>query len=403
MMDYTDLSKKLSMSTDSKIVMIVMDGLGGCEREQGGKTELEAARTPHLDALAAGGVTGLSDPIAPGFTPGSGPAHLSLFGYDPVKYEIGRGALAAAGIGFEHQAGDVAARGNFCTLDAGGLVTDRRAGRIPTEKCAELTPLLDGMEFDGVKVFVRPVKDYRFVIVFRGQGLGGNCADSDPQQTGRPPLEVTGADPASQKTAAVANAFIAEARRRLAGLEPANGVLTRGYDVFPDMPQMQEIYKLNPACIAVYPDYKGVSRLIGMKIHEQGQDTIAQEFDILEQTFADHDFFFVHIKKTDSYGEDGNFDGKVHVIEELDAQIPRLLALKPDVIVVTGDHSTPALLKSHSWHPLPLLIHSNYCRRDGVAEFSERACAAGGLGRIPHVSIMPLAMANALKMLKFGA
>jgi len=259
------------------------------------------------------------------------------------------------------------------------------------------------MEIDGVKLFVQPVKDYRFVIVFRGAGLGGDCADSDPQQVGKKPLSVTGADPASQKTADIANKFIAEACKRLKGLEPANGVLTRGYDVFPDMPQMPDIYKLNPACIAVYPDYKGVSRLLGMKVHDQGQDSVAQEFDLLEKVYKDHDYFFVHIKKTDSYGEDGNFDGKVHVIEELDAQIPRVLALDPDVIVVTGDHSTPALLKSHSWHPLPLLLHSKYCRRDTVETFSEKACLAGGLGRIAHVSIMPLAMANALKLLKFGA
>lgn len=402
MNDYLELSRELSLKSDSKIVMMVLDGLGGAEMKQGGPTELAAAKTPNLDALAAGGVCGLTDPIAPGFTPGSGPAHLSLFGYDPLKYRIGRGVLAACGVGFELRASDVAARGNFCTLSADGLVTDRRAGRISTEKNAELCALLQGIVIDGIEVFVRPVKEHRAMIVFRGEGLSGKLADTDPQKEGAAPLSAAALDKASEKTAAIANKFLAVVRERLAGLAPANFILTRGYDEAPHMPSMQEIYKLTPGAIAVYPDYRGIARLIGMDVLETG-DSIASEFETISDKFKDFDYFFVHIKKTDSYGEDGNFDAKVHVIEELDAQLPSLMKLNPDVLLVTGDHSTPALLKSHSWHPIPVLLHSNCCRRDAVTKFDEQSCLSGGLGRICSVSLMPLAMANALKYAKFGA
>ena len=403
MHDYLELSKQLSRKTDTRIMLLIMDGLGGCELERGGPTELAAAKTPNLDELAAGGVCGLTDPIAPGFTPGSGPAHLSLFGYDPVGYSIGRGVLAAAGVGFDLHPGDVAARGNFATRDADGNITDRRAGRIPTPDSAELCKLIDGVEIDGVQIFVRPVKEHRFMMAFRGPGLKGQCADSDPQKTGIPPLPVKNLNEESQKTADIANKFVAIAAERLKGREPANFILTRGYDDYPHIPSMKDIYKLDPAAIAVYPDYRGVARIAGMTILDTGE-SVADEFKTLEENFKDFDFFFLHVKKTDSYGEDGNFDAKVHVIEETDALIPRLMALKPDVVVVTGDHSTPALLKNHSWHPVPLLLHSNCCRRDTAAAFNEQECQLrGGLGRIASVSIMPLAMGNALKLLKFGA
>lgn len=402
MSDYIDLCKNLSRKTDSRIVMLIMDGLGGCELEPGGMTELGAARTPNLDAIAREGVCGLSDPIAPGFTPGSGPAHLSLFGYDPVKYAIGRGVLAAAGVGFDLRPGDVAARGNFATMDADGLITDRRAGRISTEKNAELCELLQDIEIDGVRVFVRPVMEHRFMFVLRGEGLVGKCADTDPQKTGVPPLEAAACNTESRKTADIATKFISIAKERLAGLVPANFILTRGYDDYPHIPSMRDIYKLDPAAIAVYPDYRGIARIAGMDVIETGE-TIAGEFATLEANFNNHDFFFMHIKKTDSYGEDGNFDGKVHIIEEVDALIPRLMALAPDVLLITGDHSTPALLRNHSWHPVPVLLHSKYCRRDAVERFSELDCLRGGLGRIGGVSLMPLAMANALKLIKFGA
>ncbi len=402
MFDYIDLMTKLSVANDKKIVLIVMDGLGGCELEQGGKTELAAANTPNLDELAKGGVCGLSDPIAPGFTPGSGPAHLSLFGYDPIRYEIGRGILAASGIGFELERTDVAARGNFATIGDGGEVTDRRAGRISTEKNAELCELLGGIEIDGVKIFVKPVKDHRCVAVFRGEGLGGDVADSDPQFVGKKPLKLAARSAGSEKTAEIANKFIEVVFDRLKGLQPANGMLMRGFDGFPSIPKMADVTKMNPGCIAVYPDYKGIARIIGMQVYEAGE-TVADEVECLKENFADHDFFYLHVKKTDSYGEDGNFDAKVHVIEELDAALPGIVGLKPDVIMVTGDHSTPALLKSHSWHPVPVLLNSDVCRRDAETRFDELACVSGGLGRVPSVSLMPLMMSNAAKLLKFGA
>ncbi|HOX28379.1 MAG TPA: 2,3-bisphosphoglycerate-independent phosphoglycerate mutase [bacterium] len=403
MFDYIDMMKKLSVKNDGKIVLVVMDGLGGCETEDGGKTELEMAKTPNLDELARGGTLGLSDPIAPGFTPGSGPAHLSLFGYDPVKYNIGRGILAAAGIGFPLESSDVAARGNYCTVDDSGAVTDRRAGRIPTDKNAELCAILDGIEVNGVRAYVRAVKEHRCVIIFRGEGLHGDLTDSDPQVTGKKPIPISANSAASEKMAGIANAFLAEAFKRLAGSHPANGLLLRGFDAVPHLPQMPEVTKLTPAAVAVYPDYKGISRLVGMKVIEVGGESIKEEIDALAANWANHDFFYLHVKKTDSSGEDGNFAKKVSVIEEFDSLLPGIMSLKPDVVAVTGDHSTPALLKAHSWHPVPLLLNSQFCRRDASKEFSERACSQGGLGRIPAVSLMPLMLANSLKLLKFGA
>ncbi len=403
MFDYIDLMTKLSMKNEAKIILVVMDGLGGCETAPGGNTELEAARTPNLDALAAEGVCGLCDPIAPGFTPGSGPAHLSLFGYDPVKYNIGRGILAAAGIAFDLQPSDVAARGNFCTVDADGVVTDRRAGRISTEINAQMCELLKDIEIDGVRLYASAVKEHRCVIVFRGEGLGGDCTDSDPQITGEKPIPVKAGSAGSEKTALIANKFLEIAFQRLKGQHPANGLLLRGFDAVPHVPQMSGVTKLNPGAIAIYPDYKGLARLVGMKVYDMPGEDVHDEIDMLKSKFADHDYFFFHYKKTDSAGEDGDFDRKVAMIEKFDSVLPEILALNPDVIAVTGDHSTPAILKMHSWHPVPVVLKSDFCRRDDTKTFGERACITGGLGRIPTVSLMPIMLANAHKLMKFGA
>jgi len=400
--DYIELIDQLSVRNERKIVFLIMDGLGGAELQAGGRTELETARTPNMDALAAEGTCGLLDPIAPGFTPGSGPAHLSLFGYDPVKNSIGRGILAAAGIGFDLDSTDVAARGNFCTKAPDGTISDRRAGRIPTEKNAELCRKLEGIEIDGIKIFINPVKDYRCSVVFRGDGLEGKVSDTDPQQVGKEPLEAKALDPGSEKTAAAANKLVAEVGKRLEGLDPANFMLLRGFDSFPDIPRFTEFTKMRSASIAVYPDYKGITRIIGMDVLDTGDD-VPQEIDTFKQVFEKYDFCYIHVKKTDSYGEDGNFDGKVHLIEEVDKLVPEITAQNPDVLVITGDHSTPALIKSHSWHPLPVLLRSPLCRRDATDSFGENACATGGLGRMPSVSLLPVAMANAMKLLKFGA
>jgi 2,3-bisphosphoglycerate-independent phosphoglycerate mutase len=382
--------------------MLVIDGLGGLPDPKTGKTELETARIPHLDALAAGGICGLADPVAPGITPGSGPGHLALFGYDPISCNIGRGALEAIGIDITLEPGDIAARGNFCTVAETGIITDRRAGRITTEKCAELCKLLDGRSFDGVKVMVRPVREHRFVAVFRGKGLAAGVTGSDPSRTGVEPLKIAALNPDSGKMADVANKFAVKARELLAAHHPANMVLLRGFARKPHFPTMPEIYKLNPLAIAVYPMYRGLARLVGMEVARTGT-TLEDEFKTLQQNYDKYDFFFLHVKWTDTAGEDGDFARKVKVLEQIDAALPTLTGLKPDVLVVTGDHSTPALLRGHSWHPVPVIICARYCRPDAVKSFSESACLAGGLGRIQSVQIMPLAMANAQKLTKFGA
>jgi 2,3-bisphosphoglycerate-independent phosphoglycerate mutase len=401
-MDYLALMKEISRSSPTKIVLIVIDGLGGLPNPETGRTELESAHIPNLDTLTATGVCGLADPIAPGITPGSAPGHLALFGYDPISCNIGRGVLEAIGIDIELQPGDVAARGNFCTVDEKGLVIDRRAGRISTEKCTELCKLLDGISVDGVNISVYPVREHRFVAVFHGSNLLPDVTESDPQQTGFAPLLITAVNPGAAKLADAANRFIARVKEILAKQHPANMVLLRGFSRQPDLPTMSEIYKLKPLAIAVYPMYRGLARLVGMDIARTGT-TLADEFTILKQHYKKYDFFFLHIKWTDSAGEDGDFGRKVDVLEQIDKAMPGVVNMEPDVLVITGDHSTPAMLSGHSWHPVPVLICSKYCRPDNVSEFSEPTFLQGGLGRINATQIMPLAMANALKLNKFGA
>jgi len=296
----------------------------------------------------------------------------------------------------------VAARGNFCTVDEAGLITDRRAGRISTEKCVELCQLLDGLAIENVKIITQPVREHRFVAVFRGDSLSPQVTDSDPQQLEVAPEVITALSPEAERMADIANKFVAQAKTTLADHYPANMVLLRGFSRRPCFPTMGEIYKLKPVAIASYPMYRGLARLVGMDVLETGA-SIEDEFKTLTRNYSDFDFFFVHVKGTDAAGEDGDFDRKVRLIEEVDSALSKLIGLKPDVIVVTGDHSTPALLKAHSWHPVPVLLCSRWCRPDKVSEFSESACLLGGLGRIPATQIMPLAMANALKLTKFGA
>ena len=397
-----DKIKEISKASATKIVLMVIDGLGGLPNPETGKTELETAYTPNLDALAAKSICGLADPVSPGITPGSAPGHLALFGYEPTSFSIGRGALEALGIDFDLEPEDIAARGNFCTVDKSGLITDRRAGRILTEQNLKLCRLLDGLAISGVKIIVRPVKEHRFVAIFRGEGLRTELSDSDPQRVGVAPNVIIAKYAIARSTADIANQFIARAGEILAEHHPANMVLLRGFSRQPKLPTMSEIYKLKTAAIASYPMYRGLAKVVGMEILETGT-TIEDTFQTLRQNYTRHDFFFLHIKGTDTAGEDGDFDTKVTVIQEVDKALPGMTGLSPDVIVVTGDHSTPALLSAHSWHPLPPLLYSKWCRPDGVNEFSESACISGGLGRLPATEIMPLAMANALKLDKFGA
>jgi 2,3-bisphosphoglycerate-independent phosphoglycerate mutase len=401
-MDMHQLMRELREENTTRIVLLVADGLGGLPLESGGKTELESAHTPNLDALAREGTCGLSIPVLPGITPGSGPGHLGLFGYDPLKYRIGRGILEALGINFAVGARDVAARGNFCTLDSAGNITDRRAGRPTTERCVAMCQKLQQVKVSGVEVFVEPVREHRFVVVFRGDGLGDAVNDTDPQATGIKPLPAKGADPASQKTAEAVNRWVAEATRALKGDAPTNGVTLRGFARYPKIETMQEVYGLKSAAIAVYPMYRGLARLVGMDVADAGS-TLGDQVKTLERLWKDFDFFFLHYKYTDSTGEDGNFAAKVDMIQRFDAIIPQVRALNPDVLIVTGDHSTPSKLKSHSWHPVPVLLWARTCRPDPVTEFGESQCLRGGLGQFQAMYLLPLAMAHAQRLAKYGA
>lgn len=395
--------RELIRDADTKIVLLVMDGLGGLPRDEDGLTELEAARTPNLDRLAAEGICGLHEPVGPGITPGSGPSHLALFGYDPIAYQVGRGALSAMGIGFDLTPKDVAARGNFATVDEDGRVTDRRAGRISDELNRELCARLREITLPDVEVFVETVAEHRFLLVLRGEGLSSQVSDTDPQQVAEFPEEAQVEDPAATKTARLVRAFVDRAREVLSDQPAANMVLLRGFARRPDWPSIEEVFGLRAAAIAAYPMYRGLARLLGMAALE-AEDALDAEVEVLERNWADYDFFYVHAKDTDSEGEDGDFEGKVAEIERVDAVVPRIMRLEPDVVIVTGDHSTPSVLRYHSWHPVPVLIWSRHCRCDTVDRFGERACMAGGLGsRIPATALMPIAVANALRMDKYGA
>ena len=403
MPDKFTLINDMAVDNGSKIILLLLDGLGGVPWEPGGKTELEAASTPNMDALTSKASLGLSEVVAPGFSPGSGPGHLSLFGYDPLENIIGRGVLEAMGIGFELEPQDVAIRCNFCTLDADGNISDRRAGRIPTEECVKRVEILRTIKIPGVEIFVEPVKEYRFALVLRGEGLNPAIQETDPQRTGVPPLPIQALDPAAEKTAAILRQWWEKANKLLADMPPANSCTMRGYAMDPGLPRFPEVYKIKSAAVAVYPMYKGVSRLVGMDVIEHGAETPAEEFEVVKEHWHNHDFFFVHIKKTDSYGEDGNFDAKVSVIEAVDQALPALLDLQPDALVITGDHSTPSLLKRHSWHRVPVMIWADWARYGKAVKFGETSCGTGTLGLIQHVDIMPLALAHAKRLNKFGA
>lgn len=403
-MDFDVIKPLINKDVKDKIVLLVMDGLGGLPMEPGGKTELEAAITPNMDSLAEKSMLGLHEGIRSGITPGSGPAHLALFGYDPLKYVVGRGALEALGIDFDLKASDVAARGNFCTVDENGLITDRRAGRIPTEVSVHLCKLLnENIKIDGVEVFFEAVKEYRFLLVIRGEGLSANIQETDPQTVGAKPLKAVALNPSSEKAAGIIQEVVSQSERVLAKESPANMFMLRGFAQLPDWPLFPDALGLKAAAIAMYPMYRGVAKLVGMESLPAAQ-SYEEEIDMLEQNWDAYDFFFVHIKKTDSYGEDGNFDKKVHEIEKVDALIPRILALGPSVLIITGDHSTPCLMKKHSWHPVPVLLYSRVCRPDGIKGFGEDVCRQGGLGvRFPAYDLMSLAMAHAGRLEKFGA
>jgi len=402
--DTISVLKSLAKKSDKKIVLLIMDGLGGLPYK--GKTALEAARTKNLDKLAAKNDCGLMDPVFPGITPGSGPAHLALFGYDPVKYQIGRGILEALGVGVEVNKGDLTARGNFCITEK-GIVKDRRAGRISTEVNQKLTKHLNKeiSETEGIKISFTSGKEHRFVVRLRGEGLSGDVTDTDPQKVGERILKSvsTQDSKSAQKTADVVNKLTEEIQEALDGFgEKPNAAVLRGISGYPDLPQFPEIYKLKAKSIAEYPMYRGLTQLIGMDV-DRTPASIEEEFNVFKKSYGDYDYFYIHIKKVDSYGEDGNFEAKVGKIEETDSYIPEIMELSPDVIAVTGDHSTPAVYKSHSWHPVPVLIVSKWARISGVSGFSERECYRGSMGRMPSLYLTSLLLAHAERLEKFGA
>ena len=387
--------------TSTKMVLLVADGLGGLAHPDTGKSELETANIPNLDALAQKSACGVTTPVLPGVTPGSGPGHLALFGYDPLKHQIGRGALEALGIEVDLQPGDVATRGNFCLVDSEGLLVDRRAGRIPTEFSAPICERLDRIQIPGVQLDVFSVQDYRFVLRLRGEGLSELVTETDPQVTGAKALEVKAIKPEAQKTADIVNEFVKQAAQLMAEEERANMLLLRGFAQLPSLPAMGEVYRLDPAAIAAYPMYRGLATVAGMNVIPTGKN-FAAEMDTLRANWDKHDFFFIHYKPADAAGEDGDFDAKVSCLEELDPFIPDILELGPDVLMVAGDHSTPAIMAAHSWHPVPFMLHSKLTKGEGVPTFDERACALGSIGSIPATSVMVMGLSHAGKMTKFG-
>lgn len=397
-----ELLRELAIPHDSKILLLVIDGLGGLPNESG-RSELEQAHVPRLDRLAQESLCGLTIPVGLGVTPGSGPGHLALFGYDPERYTVGRGVLEALGIDFDLQPSDVAARGNFCTVDDAGRITDRRAGRIATEKTAPICAELARIELPGVQVFVEPVRDHRFLLVLRGEGLSDRVSETDPQREGVEPLPARALAPEAEPTAKLLNDFIAQARRILAPHAPANALTLRGIAKHPPMPSIVDACKFRAAAIAAYPMYRGLAKLVGMDVIATGA-TFADEVETLKQHWDAYDFFFLHYKPADAAGEDGDFQAKIRALEEVDHFIDDLHALQADVFMVAGDHSTPAVVAGHSWHPVPFLFHSkHFARHDKTEGFNERACGNGVLGTFPAKEVLSLAMAHAGRLTKYGA
>ncbi len=400
----SELIDSLTIKNDSKIVFLVLDGLGGLQTADSPVTELAAAKTPNMDRLVAESCCGLSIPVEPGITPGSGPGHFGLFGYEPVSANIGRGVLSAAGLGFELTDRDVAARVNLATLDSDGNIVDRRAGRIATEENKRIMQILrDHVKLsDGIEFFLETEKEHRALLVLRGDNLGGHIADTDPQKTGVPPLDPQPFDAESERTVRYLKEFLQQARSLLREEKQANMLLLRGLAKHRPYKSLEQRFKLRSLAIANYPMYRGIARLLGMDIAPVSQN-FSTQIDELERSYEKYDFFFMHVKKTDATGEDGDFQAKVAAIEEVDAALPRITALQPSVLVITGDHSTPSAMRAHSWHPVPVLLSSPLARRDEVREFSENACIMGGLGQIQAQHIMNLVLAHAGRLAKFGA
>ena len=407
-MNLDTLYSELTLKTSAKLVLVVLDGLGDvATREQGYVTPLEAARTPNLDALSKDSAQGRMLPVAPGITPGSGPGHLALFGYDPLEFDVGRGVIEALGLGLELRAGDVAARANFCTLDAKGIVTDRRAGRIATDVCEELCALLSEKvtNIGDSQVIIKAGKGHRFVVLFRGTGLEGPLTDADPHREGLPipkAAPVNSTSTKAKKTAKLVEEFYQMALPLLAQKRPANGFLMRGIAHQPAIPTFHDRYGLRPACLAVYPMYKGLAQLVGMAKIE-GPQTIAEQFHRYVLEYGNYDFFFIHDKYTDMHGEDGNFPAKQRAIEDFDAALPILLRKRPDVLAITGDHSTPCIVRGHSWHPQPILVHSAFSGSDKLERFTETGANTGSLGIFQAKYLIRLMQANARMFDKFGA
>ena len=391
----------LARSNETTILMVVLDGLGGLYHPEKGGSELEIANTPNLDRLAKSSSLGLSEPVAPGITPGSGPGHLALFGYDPLEHEIGRGVLEALGIGINLKPTDIAARGNFCTLDQNGAITDRRAGRIDSAIAADLCAKLNSIKVPDIDIAIHHVKDHRFVLILSGEGISPDINETDPQTLGLPPSQSHGTSVQASNAAKAVNHISTEAQDILIDQPQANGILLRGFSSLPTLPKFQDITQLKPAAVAAYPMYKGLAQLIGMTILPTGT-TFEEEIETLTRHYADYDFFFLHYKATDTAGEDGDFDAKVAALEDFDRQLPYVLQLGADVTIIAGDHSTPALLAGHSWHPVPLMLNSRWTHGSENAVFSEAYCSTGSIGKIPATSIMPLALAHGNKLSKFG-
>ncbi len=407
-MNLDALYSELTLKSNAKLVLAVLDGVGDvATREQGYVTPLEAAHTPNLDALSKDSAQGRMIPVAPGITPGSGPGHLALFGYDPLEYQVGRGVIEALGLGLDLQAGDVAARANFCTLDQKGIVTDRRAGRIDTSVCEELCALLAQKvkKVGDAEVTIKAGKGHRFVVLFRGKGLEGPLTDADPHREGLPVPTASPVNPKSlkaKKAAKLVAEFYKAALPIIAGNKPANGFLLRGIAHQPAIPTFADRYGLRAGCIAVYPMYKGLAQLVGMTKLE-GPQTIAQQFERYLAEYENYDYFFIHFKYSDMYGEDGNFASKRKSVEEFDAALPVLLRKQPDVLAITGDHSTPCVMKGHSWHPEPVLLHSPYSGSDKLERFTETGANTGSLGLFEAKYLIRLMQANARIFDKFGA
>jgi 2,3-bisphosphoglycerate-independent phosphoglycerate mutase len=410
--------------TADRVLLLIIDGVSDrpCP-DLRNLTPLQAAKTPILDRIAAEGVCGIMDTLAPGIRPGSDTSHLSLLGYPPENCYTGRGPLEAVGTGIRMEPGMIGFRCNYATLDNGGKVIDRRAGRI--HDTADLTrAVMDGVDLSafGIEVLFRSGTGHRAALAFRGHGLGACVSSNDPKKDGvmPPPFKPLRDDPADRTTADALNSFVRQADAILAehplnrdreaeGLAPANTILIRGAGEMGDFQPFSERYGLSGSVVAAATLINGIATAVGLRRVPVPGATGSTDTNLSGKVAAvlteleTQDFVLFNIKGADEAGHDGKAAEKRDFIEQIDAAVEPFLSVEGLLLVVCADHSTPCSIRDHSADPVPLVIRGDGVRTDAVRSYDEITCAQGGLNRIPGSALMPIICDLINRTKKYGA